>query len=186
MRSKLAQPLRQSPLTECFVGLTTFYFGREGGTSAKRTFGGLNVSSPRRAKLSSTGRSSQSPQNFHSRRAGSSDTSTLNPSPPWSLSLPQNTFTQQRCYSGRRRNMGPKKQVKEEKILLGRPGNNLKSGIVRYYRTQKTTDGAYKMLMGIDLGVGGARKCRQINALSGNHEMLAGQSCSRSFSGPHK
>jgi obg-like ATPase 1 len=28
--------------------------------------------------------------------------------------------------------MPPKKAVKEEKILLGRPGNNLKSGIVRY------------------------------------------------------
>lgn len=27
--------------------------------------------------------------------------------------------------------MPAKKQVKEEKILLGRPGNNLKSGIVR-------------------------------------------------------
>ena len=27
--------------------------------------------------------------------------------------------------------MPPKKQVKEEKVLLGRPGNNLKSGIVR-------------------------------------------------------
>jgi hypothetical protein len=28
------------------------------------------------------------------------------------------------------RKMPPKKEVKEEKILLGRPGNNLKSGIV--------------------------------------------------------
>lgn len=27
--------------------------------------------------------------------------------------------------------MAPKKQAQEEKILLGRPGNNLKSGIVR-------------------------------------------------------
>jgi obg-like ATPase 1 len=27
--------------------------------------------------------------------------------------------------------MPPKKAVKEEKILLGRPGNSLKSGIVR-------------------------------------------------------
>jgi hypothetical protein len=26
--------------------------------------------------------------------------------------------------------MPPKKEVKQEKILLGRPGNNLKSGIV--------------------------------------------------------
>jgi len=29
--------------------------------------------------------------------------------------------------------MPPKKAVKEEKILLGRPGNNLKSGIVRFF-----------------------------------------------------
>lgn len=29
-----------------------------------------------------------------------------------------------------KRKMPPKKQVKEEKVLLGRPGNNLKSGIV--------------------------------------------------------
>jgi len=34
-----------------------------------------------------------------------------------------------RHYS-KRRTMPPKKAVKEEKILLGRPGNNLKSGIV--------------------------------------------------------
>lgn len=27
--------------------------------------------------------------------------------------------------------MAPKKPVQEDKILLGRPGNNLKSGIVR-------------------------------------------------------
>jgi hypothetical protein len=27
--------------------------------------------------------------------------------------------------------MPPKKAVKEEKVLLGRPGNNLKAGIVR-------------------------------------------------------
>jgi obg-like ATPase 1 len=30
----------------------------------------------------------------------------------------------------RGKRMPPKKAVKEEKILLGRPGNNLKSGIV--------------------------------------------------------
>jgi hypothetical protein len=35
---------------------------------------------------------------------------------------------QRRSYAKRR--MPPKKAVKEEKILLGRPGNNLKSGIV--------------------------------------------------------
>jgi hypothetical protein len=36
-----------------------------------------------------------------------------------------------RPYSSKRKSkMPPKKVVKEEKILLGRPGNNLKSGIV--------------------------------------------------------
>lgn len=35
-----------------------------------------------------------------------------------------------RHYSKRRTKMPPKKAVQEEKILLGRPGNNLKSGIV--------------------------------------------------------
>ncbi|KUJ08045.1 uncharacterized protein LY89DRAFT_691347 [Mollisia scopiformis] len=35
--------------------------------------------------------------------------------------------------------MGPKKAVKEEKILLGRPGNNLKSGIVGLANVGKST-----------------------------------------------
>jgi hypothetical protein len=33
-------------------------------------------------------------------------------------------------YYAKKKRMPPKKAVKEEKILLGRPGNNLKSGIV--------------------------------------------------------
>jgi len=40
------------------------------------------------------------------------------------------SFTTSRNYAKGRRVMPPKKAVKEEKILLGRPGNNLKSGIV--------------------------------------------------------
>ena len=37
-----------------------------------------------------------------------------------------------RSYSTKKpKKMPPKKAVKEEKLLLGRPGNNLKSGIVR-------------------------------------------------------
>ena len=35
--------------------------------------------------------------------------------------------------------MPPKKKVEEEKILLGRPGNNLKSGIVRPATASPTT-----------------------------------------------
>jgi hypothetical protein len=40
-------------------------------------------------------------------------------------------FATIRFYAKSRRKMPPKKAVKEEKLLLGRPGNNLKSGIVR-------------------------------------------------------
>jgi hypothetical protein len=39
------------------------------------------------------------------------------------------TFHQSRTFASKKR-MPPKKEVKVEKILLGRPGNNLKSGIV--------------------------------------------------------
>lgn len=39
-------------------------------------------------------------------------------------------YTPRRNYAKRRGKMPPKKQVEEKKILLGRPGNNLKSGIV--------------------------------------------------------
>jgi len=35
--------------------------------------------------------------------------------------------------------MAPKKAVKEEKILLGRPGNSLKSGIVGLANVGKST-----------------------------------------------
>jgi obg-like ATPase 1 len=41
------------------------------------------------------------------------------------------TFTTVRTYaSAKKQKMPPKKAVKEEKVLLGRPGNSLKSGIV--------------------------------------------------------
>jgi hypothetical protein len=42
------------------------------------------------------------------------------------------TFTTVRTYASapKKKNMPPKKAVKEEKVLLGRPGNSLKSGIV--------------------------------------------------------
>lgn len=39
-------------------------------------------------------------------------------------------FIAVRTFASSRKKMPPKKAVKEEKILLGRPGNNLKSGIV--------------------------------------------------------
>jgi obg-like ATPase 1 len=42
--------------------------------------------------------------------------------------------------------MPPKKAAKEEKILLGRPGNNLKSGIVCY-----SAVGLYEILTSVRL-----------------------------------
>jgi hypothetical protein len=48
------------------------------------------------------------------------------------------TITFSRTYTKHRR-MPPKKAVKEEKILLGRPGNNLKSGIVGLANVGKST-----------------------------------------------
>lgn len=36
-----------------------------------------------------------------------------------------------RRFASSRKKMPPKKAVKEEKVILGRPGNSLKSGIVR-------------------------------------------------------
>ena len=44
-----------------------------------------------------------------------------------------------RTYANHRKRMPPKKEVKQEKILLGRPGNNLKSGIVGLANVGKST-----------------------------------------------
>lgn len=40
-------------------------------------------------------------------------------------------FTSRRTFASKKKKMPPKKEVKAEKVHLGRPGNNLKSGIVR-------------------------------------------------------
>lgn len=49
-------------------------------------------------------------------------------------------YTTTRTYAkGKKGKMAPKKKVEEEKILLGRPGNNLKSGIVRPATASPTT-----------------------------------------------
>ena len=48
------------------------------------------------------------------------------------------SITFSRTYAKHRR-MPPKKTAKEEKILLGRPGNNLKSGIVGLANVGKST-----------------------------------------------
>jgi len=47
--------------------------------------------------------------------------------------------TQRRFYAKRKGKMPPKKAVKEEKVLLGRPGNSLKSGIVGLANVGKST-----------------------------------------------
>jgi len=44
-----------------------------------------------------------------------------------------------RTYANKPRRMPPKKEVKQEKILLGRPGNSLKSGIVGLANVGKST-----------------------------------------------
>lgn len=62
--------------------------------------------------------------------------------------------------------MPPKKQVVEEKILLGRPGNNLKSGIVR----RLAGIFAVTQLSDINLFLGWSCERRQVNALSGYHK----------------
>jgi len=49
------------------------------------------------------------------------------------------TFTTVRTYAKHSKKMPPKKQVKEEKVMLGRPGNNLKSGIVGLANVGKST-----------------------------------------------
>lgn len=80
---------------------------------------------------------------------------------------------QSRSYSSKRKNMGPKKQVKEEKILLGRPGNNLKSGIVGDWSGGHFSDDMLKA----SLGPGGTGQCWKIDAVPSHHQMLAGQPC---------
>jgi hypothetical protein len=68
----------------------------------------------------------------------------LNKSAARSAAAPYDLFsctisiTFKRTYAKHRR-MPPKKAVKEEKILLGRPGNNLKSGIVGLANVGKST-----------------------------------------------
>merc|ERR1711981_331958 len=42
-------------------------------------------------------------------------------------------------FYAKKKKMPPKKEVKQEKILLGRPGNNLKSGIVGLANVGKST-----------------------------------------------
>ena len=65
--------------------------------------------------------------------------------------------------------MPPKKKEEEKKILLGRPGNNLKSGIVSRIRLSRY------VFVGAELStLGWACKCWKIYIVSSHHEVLAG------------
>lgn len=76
----------------------------------------------------------------------------------------------------KRKKMPPKKQVKEEKILLGRPGNNLKSGIVRQCIT--TTSQEEEIAFSLTVTITGRTcQCWEINSVPSHYQMFAGQSC---------
>ncbi len=93
-------------------------------------------------------------------------------------------------YAGRRKKMGPKKAVKEDRILLGRPGNNLKSGIVSQFLFPFLVALAPLPYPSIELSlrmitffcIGGTGQCGEIDPLSGNHEEYSRQPCCESLS----
>jgi obg-like ATPase 1 len=60
--------------------------------------------------------------------------------------------------------MPPKKAAKEEKILLGRPGNNLKSGIVRCSLWDLC-----QMLMNFQVGLANVGKSTLFQAITKCH-----------------
>lgn len=63
--------------------------------------------------------------------AGSAFTASARPFAPARRVVQLYTQTPLRTYaSSKKKKMPPKKEVKQEKVLLGRPGNSLKSGIV--------------------------------------------------------
>ena len=81
---------------------------------------------------------------------------------------------QSRHYS-RRKTMPPKKQVEEKKVLLGRPGNSLKSGIV--CRTHLSTT-RHNTLLTICVSIlGWTGQCWQIDPLPSHHQMFTWQPC---------
>ena len=67
--------------------------------------------------------------------------------------------------------MPPKKKEEEKKVLLGRPGNSLKSGIVRMIRLH--TISLYVQLNS-HRSSGRLSKCWKIDPLPSHYEMLIG------------
>lgn len=80
------------------------------------------------------------------------------------------SLTHNRTYAKKR--MPPKKPVKEEKILLGRPGNSLKSGIVCMRLRDHEKQEASLMAC-----LGWSCQRRQIDTLPSHHQMLTWQPC---------
>lgn len=67
--------------------------------------------------------------------------------------------------------MPPKKKEEEKKVLLGRPGNSLKSGIVRMIRPHTSPS---SLLLTSCRHVGRFSKRGQIDTLPSHHKMLIG------------
>lgn len=70
-----------------------------------------------------------------------------------------------------RRKMPPKKKEEEKKVLLGRPGNSLKSGIVRTIQPHTSPSA---LPLNFFHPVGRLSKRRQIDPLSSHHQMFVG------------
>lgn len=68
--------------------------------------------------------------------------------------------------------MPPKKKEEEKKVLLGRPGNSLKSGIVRMTRPHTCPS---SVLLSSCHSTGRLSQCGQIDTLPGHYKMLIGQ-----------
>ena len=62
--------------------------------------------------------------------------------------------------------MPPKKKEEEKKVLLGRPGNSLKSGIVRMIPPHTSPS---VLLLTLSRSVGRVSKRRQIDPLSSHY-----------------
>ena len=67
--------------------------------------------------------------------------------------------------------MPPKKKEEEKKVLLGRPGNSLKSGIVRMIRHPAIPT---SLLLTAYCFSGRFSECRQIDPFPSYHKMLVG------------